>query len=185
MPELKVYTFNQPLPTEYECQIRAYIRMLWHDEYLYDLDGPLVPPERHPQHVVIAERHALISHARVVWEQVEHARQMFKLYCLGDVFTYPAFRKRGYGRQIVDQGTALIRSDGDADGALLFTDPVQEKFYGASGWEHVPGLTSMVGLPENQEPHNYFAMMLFLSDKARQAREAFATQTILLPGYGW
>jgi hypothetical protein len=159
--------------------------MLWHDEYLYSLDAPLVPPERHPQHVVIAERHALISHARVVWMQVEHAGQPFKLYCLGDVLTYPAFRKRGYGRQVVDRATALIQADPEADAALLFTNPVQEGFYGASGWEPVPGLTAFVGLPENREPHNYFAMMLFCSDKARQARHTFETQTLMLPGYGW
>ena len=185
MPELKVYPFNTALPAEYECQIRAFIRMTWHDEYLYDLDGPLVPPERHPQHVVMAERHALISHARVIWVNVEHAGQTFKLYCLGDVFTYPAFRKKGYGRQVVDRGTALIRADREADAALLFTDPVQEGFYGVSGWQHIPGLTAFAGLPENREPYNYFAMMLFLSDKARQARQAFATQTLMLPGYGW
>jgi GNAT superfamily N-acetyltransferase len=185
MPEVTVYTSGEAIPAHFECQIRAFIRMLWHDEYLYNLDAPIFSPEKHPQHVVLAERHALISHARVVWVNIEHGGQVFKLYCLGDVFTYPAFRKRGYGRQVVDRATELIKADHEADAALLFTDPVQESFYGASGWEQVPGLTSMVGLPENREDHNYFAMMLFLSDKSRTFRQTFETQTLMLPGYGW
>lgn len=95
MPTLTVYPNNEGLLPEHECQIRAFVRMTWHDEYAYNLDNPIVPPERHPQHVVIAERHALISYARVVWVEIKHLGASWRMYCLGDVLTYPAFRKRG------------------------------------------------------------------------------------------
>jgi predicted GNAT family N-acyltransferase len=186
MPELKIYRPNDELPADYECQIRAFIRMLWHDEYVYDLDAPLDSPERHVHHVVFAERHALLSHARVNWVNVEHVGQSYRLYCLGDVFTYPAFRKKGYGQQVTTAGTQLIRNDDEADAAILFTDPELEKFYAQSGWEHIAKLKATKGdseHPDSQE--GAFVMMMFLSDKAKQHRADFEAKTIHLPGYGW
>jgi predicted N-acetyltransferase YhbS len=182
MPELKIYRFNEALPAEYECQIRSFIRLTWYDGYVHNLDEPLVPPERHPQHVVVADRHAVISHARVNWVDVEHQGQHLKVYCLGDVFTYPAFRKKGHGRSIVDAGTALIREDKTADAAILFTDPELEPFYGASGWEPID-LTPSMGQVESPEPYEAHTMMLFLSERAK--RHVFENQPIFLPGYGW
>jgi GNAT superfamily N-acetyltransferase len=185
MPTLKIYPSNNELPSEYECQIRAFIRMLWHDAYAYDLAAPLAPPERHPQHVVMAEQHALLSYARVNWVNITHVGESYRMYCLGDVFTYPAFRKRGYGSQIVEAATSIMRADAQGDAAILFTEPNLEKFYAQSGWQHIAGLTSNIGDAAQPEAHNYFAMMLFLSRKAQQRRADFATQTLLLPGYGW
>ena len=107
------------LPEAHAHQIRSFIRMHWHDEYLYDLDAPLFPPERHPRHVVVHERHALLSHARVIWVDFAHAGENWRLYCLGDVLTYPAFRRRGHGGEVVGAATRLIRSDEAADAAIL------------------------------------------------------------------
>ena len=185
MRSLQVYHSNEELPATYECQIRAYVRMLWHDHYLYDLDEPFIPPERHPHYVVMVERHALFSAARVNWVTVEHAGEGLRMYCLGDVFTYPAFRKQGYGRQVVAAATDLIRSDPEADAAILFTQPDLNNFFGQSGWKHIAGLSASVGERDNAEPHHYFAMMLFLSDRARAMQTAFETQPIFLPGYAW
>jgi predicted GNAT family N-acyltransferase len=107
------------------------------------------------------------------------------MYCLGDVFTYPAFRKQGYANQIVDAATKLIRSDTSADAAILFTDPALEKLYGQSGWQHVSELQASIGVADNPEAYRAFAMMLFLSDKALEAKANFAANPIFLPGYGW
>lgn len=185
MPNLMIYHSNDDLPAAYECQARAAVRMLWHDAYTYDIDAPLIPPERHPQHIVVANRHALISYARVVWVTAQHAGQTWKVYALGDVFTYPAFRKQGYGRQVVDAASRLIQSDADADIAILFTDPVQERFYAAGGWETVTLTDVTIGDADSPEPHPYFSMMQFLSARARASRGNFETQPLYLPGYGW
>ncbi|MBZ0285848.1 MAG: GNAT family N-acetyltransferase [Anaerolineae bacterium] len=185
MPVLTTYHSNDEVPAEYQCQIRAFVRMLWHDVYIYDLDAPLFLPERHPKHVVVAERHALISYARVNWLNVAHAGETYRLYCLGDVFTYPAFRKKGYGQQVVEAGTALIRGDHEADVAILFCDPELETFYAQSDWQHLPALKATVGDLAHPEAYDAFAMMLFLSHKAQQHRPDFDTHTLNLPGYGW
>jgi predicted GNAT family N-acyltransferase len=186
MPALTIYHSNEELPAVYECQIRAFVRMLWYDAYAYgDMDSPMFDPERHPHFVVLAERHALISYARVNWVNVAHAGETYRLYCLGDVFTYPAFRKKGYGQQVVAAGTDLIRSDPEADLAILFTDPELAAFYAESGWRHIPTLKAAVGDLAKPDPYDAFAMMLFLSPKAQQHRPDFDTHTLNLPGYAW
>lgn len=185
MPSIQVFFPSDNLPTEFECQIRAYIRFLWHDSYVYDLDEPLVRSVRHPHFVVMSERHALMSAARVTWVMMNHAGQTYKIYCLGDVFTYPAFRKRGYGHQVVAQATQIIRDDEEADVAILFTDQSLEDFYGQCGWEHVQGFSGTLGEPDAPEKAHDFAMMLFLSEKGKQTRQRFASEPVYLPGYGW
>jgi hypothetical protein len=173
------------LPAAHEHQIRSFIRLYWHDEYQYSLDGPLFPAERHPTHLVIHDRHALFSHGRVIWVDVEHAGQHYRMYCLGDVLTYPAFRKRGYGAQIVAAGTRLVLDDPKADAAILFTDPATTPFYAAHGWEAMPSLTASCGHPVAAEPAQGTAMMLFVSDRARAHRVDFETEELKLPGWGW
>jgi hypothetical protein len=78
MPTIQIYNSNQVLPQHFEHQIRAYVRILWHDAYTYDIHAPLVPDERHPQFVVLAEEHALISAARVNWVTVQYMGQNLK-----------------------------------------------------------------------------------------------------------
>jgi predicted acetyltransferase len=185
MPTIHVYHSNEALPKDFEHQIRAYVRILWHDAYTYDLNAPLVPAERHPHFVVLAEEHALISAARVNWVMVDYMGQSLKMYCLGDVFTYPAFRKQGYGQQVIDEATKLIRADASADTAILFTDPALESFYAKSGWQHVPDLQASIGTKDNPEAYPAFGMMLFLSEKGMAAKANFANHPIFLPGYGW
>src|SRR5689334_9274693 len=140
MPTIQIFDSNKVLPLHFEQQIRAYVRILWHDAYTYDLNAPLVPDERHPQFVVLAEQHALISAARVNWVTVQYMGQSLKCYCLGDVFTYPAFRKQGCASQVIDAATKLIRSDTSTDMAILFTDPNLESLYGQSDWQHISEL---------------------------------------------
>src|SRR5688572_23638591 len=110
------------LPEAHEHQIRSFVRMLWHDEYVYSTDAPLTPSHRHPRHVVLHDRHALISHARVTREPVRHLGETLEVCCLGDVLTYPAFRGKGHGTTVVAAATELIREDPKADVAILFTD---------------------------------------------------------------
>lgn len=185
MPSIQIFDSNKALPLAFEHQIRAYVRILWHDAYTYDLNAPLVPDERHPQYVVLAEQHALISAARVNWVTVQYMGEILKIYCLGDVFTYPAFRKQGHAHKVVEAATRLIRSDKSADAAILFTDPVLETLYGQSGWQHIAELNASIGTEDNPEAYPAFAMMLILSDKGISAKAKFASNPIFLPGYGW
>ena len=141
--------------------------------------------ERHPTHIVIHDRHALFSHGRVILVDFEHAGEWYRLYCLGDVLTYPAFRHRGHGGEIVAAATRLIREDPEADAAILFTDLATTPFYAAHGSEAMPGLTASYGHPVAPEPALGTAMMLFLSERAREHRGDFGTEALKLPGWGW
>jgi GNAT superfamily N-acetyltransferase len=181
MPELAVYT-NQTLPSPHEHQIRSFIRLHWHDEYLYNLDSPLVPPERHPRHIVVAERHALLSYARIVWVPFVHIGESWRLYCLGDVLTYPAWRLQGYASAVVAEATRLIRADTAADLGILFCNPELADFYAAHGWSAAPALKATKGFDE-REPQLGLAMLLLLSERAQTA--GFDTAELALPGYGW
>lgn len=184
MAQLSIFT-TDTLPEAHEHQVRSFIRLHWHDEYQYNLDGPLVPAERHPVHLVVHERHALFSHGRLIWVDVEQVDQRYRLYCLGDVLTYPAFRRRGHGTDIVRAGTQMIRNDGKADAAILFTDPATTSLYAAHGWEPMPTLRASYGHPAMSEPAQGTPMMLFCSDRARTNRTDFETEELRLPGWGW
>jgi predicted GNAT family N-acyltransferase len=184
MHQLSIFDADS-LPEAHAHQIRSFVRLHWHDEYLYDLDGPLFPAERHPRHLVIHDRHALFSHGRVIWVNFAHAGETYRLYCLGDVLTYPAFRKRGHGGEVVAAATRLIAEDPAADAAILFTDPATTAFYAAHGWETMPTLTATFGHPVASDPSEGTAMMLFLSERAKRRRADFETQTLKLPGWGW
>jgi len=184
MAQLSTFT-GDSLPEAHEHQIRSFIRLHWHDEYQFSLDGPLVPADRHPVHLVIHDRHALFSHGRVVWVNVYHMGESYRMYCLGDVLTYPAFRRQGFGAQIVAAATTLIRNDPQADTAILFTEPATASFYAAHGWEVMPTLRASYGHPVAPEPALGTAMMLFVSDRAEAHRADFEREDLKLPGWGW
>lgn len=184
MPQLSTFT-DSDLPEAHEHQIRSFIRLHWHDEYQYSLDGPLVPPERHPTHIVMAERHALFSHARVIWVPFKHAGTTWRLYCLGDVFTYPAFRQRGYGAAVTAAGTERIRADENADLAILFCDPDNADFYARHGWVAAPDLRATKGFGKDRDGQEGLPMLLILSERAQDLRPDQSGQTWELPGYGW
>jgi GNAT superfamily N-acetyltransferase len=180
MPELSI---TESLSEAHEHQVRSFIRLHWHDEYLYSIDAPLVPAWRHPRHVIVADRHALISHGRVIWVPFEHQGETHRLYCLGDVLTYPAFRRRGHGGAVTKAATDLIRSDPEADLAILFCDPKGAGFYERHGWTAVPELVAMRGFGDERERQEGLAMVLRLSDRGRAAD--LVSAPLMLPGYGW
>jgi predicted GNAT family N-acyltransferase len=116
---------------------------------------------------------------------VLHLGQSFKLAGLGDVITKREFRHNGYGGSIVEEATAHIKSDREADAAVLLTEPKLEAFYRRSGWGCVPGLQVVTSDYGECITGKTIPMMLFLSAKALAAREIFSKETLLLPGDEW
>jgi GNAT superfamily N-acetyltransferase len=172
------------LPEAYAHQIRSFIRLHWHDEYLFDLDAPLVPEDRQPIHVIVGERHALFSHARVSRVEFSHRGETYRLYSLGDVFTYPAFRGRGFGSRVTAAATQCIHADAQSDLALLFCDPGHAAFYRRYGWEAVPDLVVLRGFDGEREPQPGLPMMLWRSTRGQENRPE-RHGPFELPGYGW
>jgi predicted acetyltransferase len=184
LPQLSIYPSNRDLPPHLACQIHSFIRITWFDIFQYDLSGSVTPEAWHPAHVVLAEQHVVLSYAGVVWQHVQHGGETYKTYGLSGVFTYPAFRKKGCGRRVVDSATARIRQQ-DGDFALLFTDPELEGFYAASGWEHMPSTTILTGSKQQPEVYTPFNMMLFLSEKGRQLRAHLEREPLYFAEYAW
>jgi len=185
MEELHVYQSTEELPKQFEWQIRTFLRILWFSANEDELNEPLTAAELHPVYFVLAKEDRLVSYARIIWMYINHLGNTYKMYGLGDVFTFPASRNKGYGRRVVSSATNYIRADSDADVALLLTEPSLENFYQPSGWEHIPNLMLLTGEQISPQLRDDFAMMLFLSQKARHNRTNFQTQSVFLPGDEW
>lgn len=181
MPELQRYAGADEIPRDLERQIRSLLQAEWPSPG-DESDGPLTAFEWHPTYFVLAEGGMVWSHARTVWAWVTHLGRSLKLYGLGDVVTTPELRGLGYGRRVVREATAHIRSDHEADAAVLLTVPGLEAFYRRCGWEAVPELE--VRTDEYDEQHRgSLPMMLFLSTTA--GRASFHASPLVLPGDEW
>jgi len=185
MEELHIYQSTKDLPPHFEWQIRTFLRILWFDKNEDDLNESLTAEELHPVYFVLARENRLISYARIIWLTINHLGNAYKMYGLGDVFTFPASRNKGYGSRVIESATNYIRADSEADVAILLTEPDLENFYRSIGWEYIPDLKLLTGEPDNRQPRDDFAMMLFLSEKAKENRTNFQTQSVFLPGDEW
>jgi GNAT superfamily N-acetyltransferase len=173
MSQLHVYA-SPDLPPAIKCQILSFIRIEWswifqgaNQFWDYTQKGT------HPVNLVITEHEWLISHAEVNWRILDQAGQSYKVYGVSAVFTFPGFRRQGYGRQIVKAATDYILAS-DADLAILFCSPELRPFYSHNGWTAIPGTQVLYGDPEKpmveEEDH---ILILFVSGKGQQARAAF------------
>ena len=185
MLHLNAYLSAADLPPHFECQLRSFQRILWPAASEDERDEPLTAPDLHPAYFVLARKQTVISSGRTIWAQISHQQTIYKVYGLGDVFTFPASRHKGYGSQIVAAATNHIRSDASADMAMLVTEPALEAFYAHSGWEHVSNRSLLTGQEARPEYFEGFPMMLFLSQKARALRPSLARQPFFLPGDEW
>lgn len=109
---LMQYTLDT-LPTDYEWQIRDFVRIHWYDAFQHDVNETLHTPFWHPRYFVIANQRALFSAATAVWKPVEINGTAYKTYGLSSVLTYPAFRGKGYGLQVVEAATDYIKQQAD------------------------------------------------------------------------
>lgn len=185
MLQLLIYASSAEFPVELASQIRPALLKEWPGPEAYDSAESLTAPELHPTYFILADGNQLLSYARTIWVWVEHGAQRFKLYGLGDVLTVQQYRHKGYGSRIVREATAHIRSDPEADVALLLTRHELAGLYQQSGWEHIHGLRVVSGEDEGREASDAFPMMLFLSAAARSSRAGFASHTLVLPGDEW
>ena len=179
MPELTIY--QQPdFPSIYKWQAIAFMRMEWttifYDDNLYMSET--YPPELQPVHFVMAEDDSLLSYASILQLNLAHAGIDYRIYGFGNLLTFPPYRKRGYGGQILQAATDFIRQS-DVDAAILFCDPLLEGFYGAKGWVSMHSPTCL-GTPEHYEEYAPSRMMLFVSDKGKRGRTAFETQPLYI-----
>jgi GNAT superfamily N-acetyltransferase len=185
MPTLSFYHSTAELPPLVACQIQSFIRIVWYDMFKDDIHEPPLPDAWNPVYVVLGEEEAVFSHAGIVRQVLVHKGVTYNTYGLSSVFTYPGFRERGYGRQVVDAATTYIQQQPGADLALLFTGASLERFYGDSGWVHTPEITITKGDPQHLTTLDYFTMMLFCSEKGQQGRKKFSRVPLYIGPAMW
>jgi len=183
-PELKIYT-NDEIPSAYVHQIRSFIRIEWWDSYQYDLNPSLGKTDYDPVHFVLVEGECLYSALKVNRKLIEHQGQTYVCYGLGGVFTYPAFRKRGYGAWIVREATQYIQAQDDADIAVLWTADHNITFYERQGWTHTPQIKMLLGDPISPYSSSENVLMIFISDKATANRDQFEAYPVYFGKHGW
>jgi hypothetical protein len=90
------------------------------------------------------------------------------------MLTFPPFRRRGYGGQVLRAATRFIRESG-VDAGMLFCDPRLESFYAAENWvaTHSP---TRLGEPDRYQEYEPMRMMLFVSEKGLRNKADFETQ---------
>ncbi len=184
MSELRLIP-SEELPRELKCQILSFIRIEWwwifrdHNRF-----WDYTQKSTHPVNVVLSERGQVISHAEVTWRMVEHGGAAYKVYGVSAVFTYPAFRKEGYGTQVLRAATDYIRAS-DADLAMLFCRPELVPFYEQAGWEAPASAQIIYGDRDYPHEEESATALLFVSARGQAARAAFAGQPVYVGAYTW
>ena len=165
--DVQIFPSNTELPEYFYYQAMALGRVMWGESDEYNIDLGVAAPA---QHLVIAQGKRLISYASIVRVPLEVNGTTYQCLGLGGVMTFPHFRKRGYGTQLVQAATQLIREDTSADIALLWAEPANHRLYAKHGWEVMPHLITLEGNATSPEPYtDEPAMMLFLSEKGKSA----------------
>ena len=185
MPQSLRYDSTAAIPPHLDAQVRSLLDSEWPDPEERDTAQPLTDAKLHPTYFILADEDQVLSYARTIWAMVPHLGQTFKLYGLGDVVTDPEFRRRGYGRRIVEEATIHIKSDRKSDAALLLTQPALKDFYRQIGWEYVPGLRVLTGEYGECGIEVTVPLMMFLSPRAYALREVFTEDALVLPGGEW
>jgi len=129
------------------------------------------PPELNPVHFVAAEGELLISYASIIRLDLEHAGDIYKAYGFGNMLTFPSFRKKGFGGQILELATLHIKRS-DVDIAILFCESKSESFYRKQGWE-LSRSPTRIGTPSDHTVHDPSRMMVLVSEKGERGRANF------------
>ncbi len=181
--QLKFYQDNE-LPIEIKWQILSFLRVEWPDGFVgkNQLRDWITSECLHPVHFVLIENNLLVSFVGVVWKELEHAGNTYKTYGLSGVFTYPSFRKHGYGLQLVKTAKEYIdKQDGDI---VLFTS-MKKGFYEKATFILMNNSILLEGDPKQPTKHNEDIFMLFLSGKGKAARKDFETKPIYFGEDTW
>lgn len=176
---------SRDVPERFQCQILSCVRIEWPELFSGDrrLRDWTSKPELHPVTLLLEEEGVLISRLEVVWDVLYHAGEAYTTYGLSGAFTYPAFRKQGYGVQLVQSARDYIEQRGDADIVLLHS--TLEGFYEKAGFERMEGLITLVGNPHNPERSAETGFMLFLSEKGKRGRNSFENKPVYIGESIW
>lgn len=176
---------SQDVPERFKCQILSFVRIEWPELFSGEqrLRDWTSRPELHPVTLLIEEEGVLISRLEVVWDTLPHMGEVYKTYGLSGVFTYPAFRKQGYGLQLVRSAKDYIQRRADADIVLFHS--ILKGFYEQAGFERMEGLVTLIGDPQSPQRSDETGFMLFLSEKGKRGRDSFEKDPVYIGATIW
>ena len=180
MPHLHVY-HHQEFPSNLNWQAVSFMRVQWPSIFT----GPLrwltetYPSDMHPIHFVLSEGDVLISYAAALRLSLPHQGATYQVYGFGNVFTFPPYRREGYGQQVM-QAAAQYLDTSAVELTILFCPPTLEAFYATSGWEACHDAETRIGTPEAYTLDHDLRMMRFISPQAKQARSEFLTHPLYM-----
>ena len=176
---------SQDVPEGFKCQILSFVRIQWPELFRGEnrLRDWTSKPELHPMTFLLEEEGVLISRLEVVWDVLAHAGETYRTYGLSGVFTYPAFRKQGYGLRLVQSAKAFIEQQAEAD--LVLFHSTLTGFYEQAGFERMDHLITLVGDPNLPERSPETAFMLFLSNKGRRGKSRFEQASVYVGESIW
>ena len=176
---------SDQLPLEINLQITSFIRLVWGgDTKGDDRFWQMSDPEGVVEHYYIAERGVLISHELVRRLTITHMGESYAVLGVGGVFTYPAFRKEGYGAQVVAAFSDDIRAS-NADLGLLFTSERHYSFYAAHGWIPLNRRGVFAGNPNQPEFRDSGVMLLPVSEKVQTHLNDFEQTAMYVGADTW
>ena len=178
MVNLLVYD-QAELPEKYHYQILTFLRAQWPEGFLGENRSRnwITRTSFHPRCFLLVEGDLLVSHAQVVWKDLEHAGQVYKTYGITGVFTFPGLRGQGYGSQVVHAASSHI-AHSDADIGMFHCDPGLAGFYALCGWLPMYSARTWVGARDNIVTCDELMMMQFLSEKGRRGQESFQQEPV-------
>lgn len=174
------------LPAHLKCQIMSFIRIEWADAFT----GPnrlrdwIADPGDHAVSLMLVENGILQSHAEVVWKCLDHVGERYKVYGLTGVFTYPAFRRQGYGRQVVEMATSYIKGS-DADLGMFHCAPHLRGFYEKCGWLAMDHAVTLFGPRDHPSVSKELMMTLFLTEKGKSGRTSIENIPLYFGSKTW
>lgn len=176
---------SQAVPENLKCQILSFVRIEWPELFSGErrLRDWTSKPELQPITLLIEEEGVLISRLEVVWDVLHYEGEEYKTYALSGVFTYPAFRKQGYGLHLVQLAKDYIEQQGDAD-IVLFHSTLKG-FYEQAGFERMESLVTLIGDTQNPKRSDETGFMLFLSEKGKRGRNSFEKGPIYIGESIW
>jgi len=185
MPSL--HEFAKPhVPRDVAAQIRSYQRIQW--PHLDELIGPKlwdVPPDSTARTFILLDGEKLISHAEANFRPVEHANRTFNVGGLSAVFTYPAYRGKGFAQQVVRAATAFLDAS-DADFAMGFCGERLRGFYTNVGWEWLDGARILYGDRANPTQHEGTIVMAhFIPARGDDARTLLGSEPLYVGERTW
>ncbi len=178
MVEMLVYP-QSDLPDNYRCQVLTLLRVQWPEGFVGEnrLRNWITKTEHHPISFLLVEAGLVISHAQVVWKNLEHGGEIYKTYGITGVLTFPSFRGQGYGLQVTRVATDYI-CQSDADVGMFHFEPGLAYFYSQCGWLPMFGAVTLIGARHHPVRSNELMMMRFFTEKGMRGRSSFASEPV-------